>query len=638
MKNVRKWILAAALLSGLLILGGCRKTEPVRLDTSLKIDSPFEGERVMTGIVPESVIRRLFDGDIDRFKSLLEKYCPQEMACTVVSEGKDVHMTVSVSFATFDEYKTKIKRILTSDKNPDKDTVNSSVYYEFADTIFKKGFVIRESFSSEDMFWWITSAIREEFPRLEDEDLSVLFTSASTELVYDGKAIETKDHISYSDMVSNAFRSIHVSAEINEAQQVYSGRVVLTALRADYTDEQLLSLNRAMDAISSSHISLQTSLTNDEKTFAFSFVGNSTQDFASNMNRIFSSTDSKLEVSDESDKQEAFKAKKYITFYVNSGQYIDFTDPDSEATYTIQIDGNYVMDSCEGADGFVKSSVFESANGLSTADIRMSANDEVTLALGTDVAIERIDVLTRVNHERSLERQIGFYLSRESDALVGEGLKSRIEDRLNDSMTFEKRDSEEMAEYLVTITADGPENLAGLTCALLDGSASSGASAMSGGLLDEKRLRDIRMSYSDKIDFSSFLGASSVSMGIQYVFEYPEHYVGTFSSDNAYENMRQERNRLSLTTYNKSLFVSSEARETNWNGIIQLILWCLALAVMLVIAILSLPTVIRCFRTKNINWADTDLFTHKGYVIVTIFTVAAVVFVITSVRLIFKVY
>lgn len=639
MKNFKRWLLLFGCMAVMFLLCSCQKMETMKIDTQLIINSNFDGERIMQTTMPKSVLNQLFDGDVGALIDLIDKYCPPEMGCTVEETGENVSIKLVIPFASLSEYKTEVYRILVRDDNPKKDTVNPAVYYDDADTMFKSGYSIEESFRSVDMFYWIITAIKTEFPKLADEDLSGLYESGRTVLNYNGTEIETGEYINYSQMVSNSFKKVHVYADIDNNANVYNARVELTISRQDYDQLKMYHLNEKMNKIAGDDIQLSTILTNTEKTYIVSFNAQSTAAFETFMNRIFNSEDSVLEVIEEDNENEALRARKYVTLYVNSGYYIDFSKPDTEVIYSINVNGDYTLEACESESNYLESTSFDSLDNISSAAIHMSAADKVTLVLGTDVPLDQVEVYTKIYSPYKMERRIAFYLSESREALIGESLTSKVKERLNNFITFEKDSADGgMTKYVVTLSADSYEKMAALTCAFLDGNSASGYSALSGGVSDENRLKTIHMNFTDKIDFSGFLGGSNVEKGIHYTFEYPMGYRGNFVDASEYENVSEENNRLSCTTRNKTLSISSKAEKTNINGIIQMLLWYMTLAVILVLVLMNLPVIIRCIKTKHLNLEDTGLFTQKGYIIVTVFTVAAVVFVITTIRLIFKVY
>lgn len=639
MKKIKKWLLLLGCILVMFGLCSCSKMEPMVIDTQLKMNSSFDGERIMQTTMDKSVLNTLFDGDTETLRNMIEKYCPSDMGCTVTADGENVKINMVIPFASLSEYKEKVYRILKNDSNPDKDTVNPAVYYDFSNTMFKNGYSVEESFRSIDMFYWLNSAIKTEFPKFTDEDLEGLFKTGTTTLVFNGTSIETGDYIQYTDMESNAFKRIHVYTDLDENSNKYNGCVELTINRSDYDNLKIVSLTDTLKNLVGDDMQLKESITNTEKTYTITFTATSMSQYVRYMNKIFDSDNAVLEITEEKIENEALKARKFVTLYVDSGNYIDFSQPDTEVIYTVNIAGNYTMDACESRDSFIESSNFKSEDNISTAVVHMSADDQITLVLGTDVAVDQIDVHTKVYNQYKIKRHIVFYLTKTREALIGESLTNRIKERLNNYMSFEKETNKDgTAMYKVTISADSAEKMAQLTCTFLDGNSASGLSVMDGGLLEGDRLYKMDMSYNDKIDFSGFMGGSVVENGINYVFEYPQRYEAHFTDASEYENVVEKENVLSCTTYNKTLSIGTSAEKTNWNGIIQMFMWYASLLVILIMILMNLPTIFRCIKTRHINWNDIGLFTHKGYVIVTIFTVAAVVFVITSIRLLFNVY
>ena len=109
----------------------------------------FDGERVMTASVGQAALDGLFDGNVDLLQSMIERYCPVEMSCSAQASENGAVVSMSVPFATYEEYQNKIEAILAGAG----DRVNSSVYYEYSDNLFKTGYTVEEKFCSEDLFY-----------------------------------------------------------------------------------------------------------------------------------------------------------------------------------------------------------------------------------------------------------------------------------------------------------------------------------------------------------------------------------------------------------------------------------------------------------------------------------------------------
>lgn len=624
----------------LFMLGGCGKLETMSIDTKLNINSSFDGERVMSMTMTSDVVDALFEGDTELMRQTIEKYCPTDMGCTIETSGDDVSIRFVIPFASLSEYQMKISTILNSDDNPNKDTVDASVYYDYSDTMFKHGYVIEESFDSTDLFYWLTGAIKTEFPQYEDKDLSALYALGTNTLVFDETQIECGEKISYSTMESTAFKSAAVTVDLTADDGTYSGQVALVLDRDKYDQLQTLTMNEQMQSLAAEDIHYTVSLTNTEKTYTYSFTAENETQFAGYLNTIFHSQDAVFSVSYEQDDSAALQAKQTISVYANAGYYVDFSDDASAMKWIFKVASGFRLEDVADQYSFLESSSDEAVENGHLITLTTDASDQLTVTLGTDINLKQITVTTKVHSQNDFERHIVFCISEDMDELVGGNLVNLIKERVNNYITYERTEDglNHTVNYEVTIRSDSAEQLAKLTCGFLDANDVSYNSTMSGGPDDHNSLKEIGMSYSDKIDFTQFLGGSEVEDGITYAFEYPKNYTVYLGDTEEYENVLTERNTFSFVTRNKSISIDSWAKKANIMGMIQLGLWYISLAVMLAFILINIPVIFKCVKNKSIDLSAIGLFTRKGYAIVTIFTVAAVFFVIASIRLIFRIY
>lgn len=638
--SVFKGLIFCLNLLFLMMLGGCGKMETMTINTQLNINRNFDGERVMSMTMPSSVVDKLFNGDRELLRQTIEKYCPSDMGCSIEDAADHVNIRFVIPFASITDYQIKVTNILNADNNPNKGQVNPAVYYDYSDTMFKHGYVIKEDFASTDMFYWLESAIRTEFSEFEDADLSNLYTAGSNTLVFENTEINCGEKISYSTMESTAFKSVTVMSDMTAQDGSYQGKVELVLDRDKYDQLQTSQINTKMQEISSDVIHYTVSLTNTEKVFTYSFLARNDEQFVKDLNAIFNSTDSIFSVNYEQADDAALQARKLVQCYVNAGYYVDFSDPTSTLTWIFKVDDGYRLENVSDKYGYMQSSDDDQTNEEHLIKVVSSASDELTLQLGTDINLTSITVNTTVHSEKNIERTFEFCLPKDMDDLAGTNLMNLIKQRVNNYMTYERKEDglNKTVLYKVTIQASSAELLAKLTCGFLDGNDVSGRSEMSGGMNEQNTLQKIRMNYTDKIDFSQFLGGSEVTEGILYTFEYPYGYTASMTDADEYENVNTERNTFSFITRNKSIVIDSYAEKVNAMGIIQQILWYVTVAVMLILILLNIPTAIRCIRHKRIDPDEIGLFTKKGYVVITIAAVTVVVFVITSIRLIFRIY
>ena len=109
-------------------------------------------------------------------------------------------------------------------------------------------------------------------------------------------------------------------------------------------------------------------------------------------------------------------------------------------------------------------SSYETEDTSSMAVVTMNPSDEITFIFGADISLEEIDVYTKINNNHNLERQITFSLLSEKDAVVGENFMARIQERLNDHISCEREEKDDLVilycdnpgrQYAADVGADG---------------------------------------------------------------------------------------------------------------------------------------------------------------------------------------
>lgn len=631
MKKLR-WIFAVLLcIAAAASLYGCKNVRTMTIDTRLEINSSFDGERIMSAALDKNTFSAIFDGDVSKLQTMIENHCPVEMSCRASEDGNGgAVVEMSVPFASYEEYKSKIAGILAGAKD-----VNPAVYYEYSNNLFKSGYTIEEKFCSADLFYWLTDALREEFPSLEDEDLSQLYTNGKTELVFNGEAVETDSYIRCTTMNSHGFKSMHVYTTVSE-EETLTVSVELTISRKNR--DEIGNLDELMEKTATSGISMMTKRSSEDVTYVYTFDAISLNNYVSRMNTILHTDNTIFEITTEQDDTQTLKAHQYIHQYLDASYFVDYSMADATVVYSVTLPGKLSFDSCDGIGSYITDTDFSSDEKTTTAVVTMNPSDEVTMGFGTDISLEKIDAHTKVYNNHKLERNIRFYLSKDKDELIGENFTEKLGGHINENISFEKEDGDDTVVYHVTITASSAEEMSKFTALFLNGTESADDISMTGGINEKNNIHKIRYAYNDMIDFSSFLGGSDVTEGIAYTFEYPGGYTAAFEDASAYEEVSQNRNLLTCKTFNKTVSVKTTAEKANVEGYLLQVFWYLSLVGILLSILFSLPNLIRCAKARRFSGEELELYTKKGYVIVTIFAVSVVVFIIASVRLVFGVY
>ena len=153
MKNIKRNILIIIGFCVFMLLAGCSSVRPLSVDTTLSVDRNFRGERVMTAVMSQREFDALFDGDIEGLNQMLTQNAPADLdARAQQMDGGEVEIALSIPFASYDEYYNKIMAIFSGSSSYDAENM-PSVYFEYSDSLLKKGFIIEENFTSTELFF-----------------------------------------------------------------------------------------------------------------------------------------------------------------------------------------------------------------------------------------------------------------------------------------------------------------------------------------------------------------------------------------------------------------------------------------------------------------------------------------------------
>ena len=636
MKKFKRNVLILVCLGIMLLLGGCSSMKPLDVNTRLIIDEKFNGQRVMTATLTNKEFKALFDGDLEKLNNLLTESCPKDMYSTATQkDNKDVEMTLTIPFASYEEYYDKVMKIFSGSSSYDAENM-PSVYFEYSDSLLKRGFTIEENFDSTELFFWLIDAFVKQVPQLSDKTAEELFTPGTTELEFNGEKIAAENCISISRMDSNALDSIRVETTLNSTGSYdavidyYAGSAVVEKLGSKLT----LMMNELLPEGGV----FSTKTTENGKVFTIKVNAVSAEDYVAKLNKALHTDNTVFEVVEESDAQDTLKARKKITQYLDGSYFLDFSNENTTMTYALKASPEHSFENCESAYKYIQSCNFENTDDYCSTYVTVRPSDKITLYLGYSVDIDKIEVETTMNSEKDFSRIMKFTLTAEQSSIIGERFETRIKERLQDNITYEKTTSGTSTVYIVTLHSDSAANLSLLTCAFLDGDANTGNSAITGGLSDDGRLKKISYEFVDKINFMTFLSGSQSTKGLYYRFQYPKNFTGHFSENNNYENILEDYNVLTCVTHNKVIEVRSYAQKANVVGILLRVSLLLSLAGMLIVLLLNMGGIMRCVKKRALDPAEFELFSHKGYIFATILALCVVIFAISAIRLLFGIY
>ena len=646
MKRIKKILFFAALL-GLLILAGCAgHIGELEIDTQLTVSTSFNGNREMTARVPAAVLKRMFNNDVETLKQVIDKYIPGDMYCTAqLLDGGDAQILMRIDFASLPEYQEKISNICSGNKG--ENAIVPVITFDYSHSILKNGDTIEENFTSLDLFYWLSDAIRTEFPSYNSEELNDVFTLGTTQVLFDGENIDLNgnDMIQASNIESNPFDSITVVTEIENDKKISA------EIRYHVSDTLVKSLGNRLENMMNNLVPKDGQLTSTDKTtyriYTMTFSRETEDEYRIAVNKALGSNNTIFTLSTEGDS-ESLAAKQSVVMYFDGSYFLDFTNPDTRINYVLRLPSNYSLETCTSKYGYLESEHSNYTNSYCEISMTLQSSDEVTAVMGFAVDIDAVDVQTVIEEENNISRKISFKLSSDADALIGDSIKQRL---VEVSESWEGSgemsvDTEALINTrLITITlkAASADELTQMTRAILGGENSVGSSqeavsAFQVSLQKPDNPWKRRYYAEDTLNFSAILKGSSISSGISYKLTYPKYYTASFTENDAYEDAATDGPSLTCTTNNKIMAVRSGAEKWNIEGITVFVLWALMIVILFVIVVLNIDHIVHYLNTKTLDKDGQKLFKGKPLATLTISAAAFICFVIMSVRLIFKIY
>ncbi|OLA86427.1 MAG: formate--tetrahydrofolate ligase [Desulfovibrio piger] len=97
----------------LLMLAGCSgKLSHIDINTTLTVDTTFNGSREMTADIPAAAYKYAFGGSLTALEDMINQYTPGDMYCTATeNEDGGVRIQMIIDFASRNEYQKKIETI-----------------------------------------------------------------------------------------------------------------------------------------------------------------------------------------------------------------------------------------------------------------------------------------------------------------------------------------------------------------------------------------------------------------------------------------------------------------------------------------------------------------------------------------------
>ncbi|MFR6157238.1 MAG: hypothetical protein ACLUI7_08755 [Coprococcus sp.] len=149
MKIVKRFLFIISALLVLMLAGCSGKLSHIDINTTLTVDTTFNGSREMTADIPAAAYKYAFGGSLTALEDMINQYTPGDMYCTATeNEDGGVRIQMIIDFASRNEYQKKIETICNGKQRFSHHPCSTLIISFY----FKNGYTIEE-FHPADFFY-----------------------------------------------------------------------------------------------------------------------------------------------------------------------------------------------------------------------------------------------------------------------------------------------------------------------------------------------------------------------------------------------------------------------------------------------------------------------------------------------------
>ncbi len=183
--------LIVTLLAASCFLCGC-VSYGTAVDTKLELEKDLSGVRIMDVSFYKRTFSRNFNGSVEDLDRVIAENCPEELIWSHETKDDKECYHVELPFDSPFDYRVKVMVI-----------TGRSVDLEIraADSVWEKGIVVKEGFTSSDLLEWMKKALVAE-GMVEEELADRIFGMEGGAVVYDGKNYPAGAPVQIDEMMS----------------------------------------------------------------------------------------------------------------------------------------------------------------------------------------------------------------------------------------------------------------------------------------------------------------------------------------------------------------------------------------------------------------------------------------------------
>lgn len=314
-KYIRHVILCSLLILSLFLFTACG----AKINTEMKIDKNFKGERIITALIKSSDLKSYVPTGADGIEETVKNYIPATMSYKRVDkESGDTEFIFNISFENLEDYTKKIAQILG------KNQEQANIVYDNKSNEFKRSILFEENFSSNDLLNWLVYGLKTE-NKVSHSTVSDWMEIGTSSLKIDNQDFNVNGNFSVKQSESTSFDRINVATELlDNGNFKRSITFLVHEKNLKLLNDRGIILSEYLKNLSPKDSVFEESKEDKHTKYIVSFETKTSEELCSITDKLFSSQNSVFAINYSSYEDNKNNVKIDLDEYIDASYYLDY--------------------------------------------------------------------------------------------------------------------------------------------------------------------------------------------------------------------------------------------------------------------------------------------------------------------------
>ena len=491
------------LMTFMLLLTGCG----ARISTHLMIEDNLSGQRIITCVVDKSDVQQYFIAGIEKIDNILATHCPEEMTYVKAEDEMTYTYTFTLSFASIEDYKVKVEKIIGSPVN---------ITVEQPNTVFANGLAIQEDFISTDLLNWFKVIVQEESLVT---DISNLWEVKETVVSFKGQEYTCSYNVDIDRIEYTPLSKITIYTELQEDGTILKKTTFMLPMST--YEKNADAIEAYMEERVPDGAEADWSFEDYDVEFTVAFEAQTIDEIPEMMQQVLDTEAYDVSILES-------EGEKPLNQYITFNEQLDFNAfcagiyNDVFIEYALQVTPpqNVVKAMTEYGDYHINQDYM--ANNFTVSELDMS------VLIEKPITIDHVSTFTKVISEEEIQKQIAMTYGAEVDEIAASKGKTYFESFGLENLTVDlNADANGIYECLLTIKGNPEEVSTTLSHLLMTENNIN-------YVVEDESFTKKRNSFYESIDLQYLFEDINYYDMVEYKFELPDDIKGEQLTYNDY--------------------------------------------------------------------------------------------------------